>query len=48
MRGANSWQTGAALEFSSKQLIFLKFPLHLLVEMMPNEVFIDGTVTNKT
>lgn len=38
MHGANSWQTDAALEFSSKQLIFLKFLLHLFVAMMPNEV----------
>lgn len=36
------------LKFSSKQLIFLKFPLQLFVEMMPNEVFIDGSITNKT
>lgn len=48
MCDANSWHRDAALEFSSKQLIFLKFPLHWFIEMMPNEVFIDDSITNKT
>lgn len=39
----------AALAFSSMLLLLLKFPLHLFVEMMPNEVFMDDSlVTNKT
>lgn len=48
-RGSGTWKTGAALEFYSTSLLFLEFPPHLFVEMMPNEVFIDDSlVTNKT